>query len=312
MANITNSEPVSFSTMNQIIVDLLPLNLTLEVDHVAHLIDDLLQGPMDGNQIDYNTILTNIMNFMQSNETIMGLDAAHLNEYIPNLIANLSQAQNIDQVWETLDAVIALHLNLILNNGTMNFSSTIDVLVNMLIQLLMDSPPVQQILSNPTLMQLLNVFNQTYTLTNDSDLALQAAFNELVNIAYTDIIDQLKLIVENVWPTLYESIKNDTDPKVIIGKSAGAAFDAVEGFLNQFGITLPPKLPCSTPSTVSFTSTTTPVTTNPPTPSTTRTTSTTPMTTTTPLLNNFQDIINQILSQLPNIEGEKPNNLQPV
>jgi hypothetical protein len=299
IGQVVNYDTMVMNSLEQLLQGLFPNNMTINCTEITDMIDQLLQTNADALQIDYAQIISQITSTLNA----MGIDDAHINQYIPDLIGNLSQAQNLSQAWEIIEPVLVLHLNLILFNETTSNMDLSDLLVNFLTQELVNLPEVQQLLTNPIAIQVLEAFNETYTETGNSTLALQQALNTLLNILYLESLDVFKGVIAQLWPQLGQSIQNDTDPRAIAGKGLGEAIDSVESFFAQFQITVPTKSTSPQPTTQSL----------PPTPPETTSTTTAMLTTTTNPFNGIENLVSQNQAQQENNVGgfTKPN-LQPV
>lgn len=122
------------------------------------------------------------------------------------LMAELMNANSLEDAWAILDPFVAYELSRLLNlPNTQN--STMDVIYELIIQSITQLPIIGPLLNDTEIIQLIVVFNQTYSATNNFTYAIIESLDYIEQNNQTSIVNRTKDFFAWVWPDLFNEVR---------------------------------------------------------------------------------------------------------
>lgn len=121
------------------------------------------------------------------------------------LVAELMNANSLEEAWAILDPYVAIRLAAILDVPN-NANSTLDVLYELIMIGLTRLPIVSDLLNNPEFATVVGIFNQTYSETGNFTKAIIDVLDYVENNEV--MINKTKEFIAWAWPSFYPQVIN--------------------------------------------------------------------------------------------------------
>jgi hypothetical protein len=211
---ISQNNTELYMALNQAIMQLMDqLKYPLSTDEINNLLNSItslnfnqiIKENMREMSIDFAEFLGSVARLL--NETdLTESEKNHLNIYIPDIIARLSQVNSLEEAWPIIEPVIRFHLALLLGDRSIitspePYRRALDVVL----EAIANEPTLKRVLAQEEFKKVVTKFTTNLMATLDFDFSVRSVLPELEMFSSAQLLMALKEFAESYLNEFYVS-----------------------------------------------------------------------------------------------------------